>query len=560
MSPVNGSSKSPFKRIGLSEYTSQRLAELKARRAEADEEMKASPKSKETETDLQLERESNSEDSLSLNYSPTKQQESKPDPCCREDHDVRANDGRPVEIKVLPALPDDNSILSEGHSQLSSGESSTLIASKVQKVTRTSVEEVTTKVDDDGDYDDDVCQRVVEDANETKESISSALLAQDNCSANNQILSNPYANQMNCENTGFDGDYVGFASLPDQVHRKAVKKGFDFTLMVVGESGLGKSTLVSSLFQNSNLYKNRVPDRTHDLINKTVSIEKKVLEIEEKGVRLKLTIIDTPGFSDSLDNTGSWKTISDYIDEQYQQYFRDESGLNRRSINDSRVHCCLVFLSPLGRGIRQSEIALMKQLQSRVNLIPVIAKSDTLTTSEIKKLKEKILDDARKHDVKFYELPECDSDEDEEFVRQDKELKAAIPFAIIGSNAILDIGGKKIRGRMYPWGIVDVDNPKHCDFSKLRQFLIGTHMQDLKDVTHEIHYENYRASQLQEQLKKTQKDRRLKRCSDSTEASDKISNADHLIRQKEEEIERMKEMLKAMQNKLAGNKTKPSPV
>ena len=27
---------------------------------------------------------------------------------------------------------------------------------------------------------------------------------------------------------------VGFVSLPDQVHRRAVKKGFEFNLMVVG--------------------------------------------------------------------------------------------------------------------------------------------------------------------------------------------------------------------------------------------------------------------------------------------------------------------------------------
>lgn len=29
--------------------------------------------------------------------------------------------------------------------------------------------------------------------------------------------------------------YVGFANLPNQVYRKAVKKGFEFTLMVVGK-------------------------------------------------------------------------------------------------------------------------------------------------------------------------------------------------------------------------------------------------------------------------------------------------------------------------------------
>jgi hypothetical protein len=42
--------------------------------------------------------------------------------------------------------------------------------------------------------------------------------------------------------------YVGFANLPNQVYRKAVKKGFEFTLMVAGESGLGKSTLINSMF------------------------------------------------------------------------------------------------------------------------------------------------------------------------------------------------------------------------------------------------------------------------------------------------------------------------
>lgn len=55
----------------------------------------------------------------------------------------------------------------------------------------------------------------------------------------------------------------------------------------------------------------------------------------------------------------------------------------------------------------------------------------------------------------MYEFPECDSDEDEEFKQQDRELKASVPFAVVGSNTILEIAGKKIRGRQYPWGVVD---------------------------------------------------------------------------------------------------------
>ena len=49
-----------------------------------------------------------------------------------------------------------------------------------------------------------------------------------------------------------------------------------------------------------------------------------------------------------------------------------------------------------------------------------------------------------------------------------------------------------VRGRQYPWGIVEVDNISHCDFLALRNMVIRTHMQDLKDVTNNVHYENYR--------------------------------------------------------------------
>lgn len=42
-----------------------------------------------------------------------------------------------------------------------------------------------------------------------------------------------------------------------------------------------------------------------------------------------------------------------------------------------------------------------------------------------------------------------------------------------------------------------VEDPAHSDFLLLRDMLVRTHMQDLKDVTQEIHYENYRAQCIQ---------------------------------------------------------------
>lgn len=55
----------------------------------------------------------------------------------------------------------------------------------------------------------------------------------------------------------------------------------------------------------------------------------------------------------------------------------------------------------------------------------------------------------------MYEFPECGSDEDDDFKEQDRELKASIPFAVVGSNTTLEVAGCKVRGRQYPWGVVD---------------------------------------------------------------------------------------------------------
>lgn len=286
-------------------------------------------------------------------------------------------------------------------------------------------------------------------------------------------------------------DQLGFHNLPFLAHRKSVKRGFEFTLMVVGESGLGKSTLIQSLFL-TNFFGNKAHPPANECIKQTVSIDATTVDIEEKGVKLRLTVVDCPGFGDAVDNRQCWQPIIDFINEKYDQYLRDESGLNRRNIEDHRVHCCLYFIDPCGHGLKPLDIEFMKQLHHLVNIVPVIAKSDTLTPSEVRKLKLKLMQEIMDNGIQIYN-GEIDEEEDSAEIR---ELRDAIPFAIVGSNTLLEVNGKRVRGRLYPWGVVEVENKDHCDFGKLRNMLIRTHMQDLKDYTQDVHYENYRKRKL----------------------------------------------------------------
>ena len=72
-----------------------------------------------------------------------------------------------------------------------------------------------------------------------------------------------------------------------------------------------------------------------------------------------------------------------------------------------------------------------------------------------------------------------------------------VPFAIVGANSeVTTPEGRTVRGRRYPWGVIEVDNEDHCDFVKLRQMLIRTHMEELKEHTNNALYENYRSEKL----------------------------------------------------------------
>ncbi|KAJ7163893.1 putative cell division control protein CDC3 [Mycena crocata] len=289
--------------------------------------------------------------------------------------------------------------------------------------------------------------------------------------------------------------HVGFSNLPNQVRRKSVKDGFQLTVMVVGESGLGKSTLINTLF-DSTIYAPREPLHSAVERPKTVAVENIQAEIEENGVRLRLTVVDTPGFGDSINNTASWNPIMETIEQRFEAYLSQEHRVRRARMVDTRVHACLYFIQPTGHSLKQIDIEFMRRLHQKVNLIPVIAKADTMTDEEIVDFKARILSDLEFNGIQIFQAPIYE-DEDEESISESEEIARAIPFAVVGSTrAVRTADGRVVRGRAYPWGVVEVDNPAHCDFGKLRQMLVRTNMEELREHTNDVLYEGWRTEKL----------------------------------------------------------------
>ncbi|NWI75093.1 SEPT9 protein, partial [Dryoscopus gambensis] len=293
-----------------------------------------------------------------------------------------------------------------------------------------------------------------------------------------------------------DFGYVGIDAILEQLRRKAMKQGFEFNIMVVGQSGLGKSTLINTLFK-SKISRKSVQPASEERIPKTIEIKSITHEIEEKGVRMKLTVIDTPGFGDHINNENCWQPIMKFINDQYEKYLQEEININRKKrIPDTRVHCCIYFIPATGHSLRPLDIEFMKRLSKVVNIVPVIAKADTLTLEERDYFKQRIMADLLANGIDVYPQKEFDEDSEDRLVNE--KFREMIPFAVVGSDQEYQVNGRRILGRKTKWGTIEVENTTHCEFAYLRDLLIRTHMQNIKDITSNIHFEAYRVKRLNE--------------------------------------------------------------
>lgn len=125
-------------------------------------------------------------------------------------------------------------------------------------------------------------------------------------------------------------------------HEKDAAAGSNLKLMshlclALGETGIGKSTLMDTLF-NTN-FENF--ESSH--FEPQVKLRAQTYDLQESNVRLRLTVVNTVGFGDQMNKQERWEEESVcecVIDSEEEWQAQQVESLS----DDERVNHCLVIL------------------------------------------------------------------------------------------------------------------------------------------------------------------------------------------------------------------------
>lgn len=244
-----------------------------------------------------------------------------------------------------------------------------------------------------------------------------------------------------------------------------------------------------------------------DPFTKKLTLRHENVELEDnEGHKISLNIIDTPNFANSINCDEDFKVVVDFIRHQYDEVLLEESRVKRNPrFKDGRIHVLIYMINPTNHGLLQIDVEFMKHVNNLVNLVPIIAKSDSLTAEELASNKKLILEDLKSYGINYYKFNEYEYEQDyidDEIIEYNKYLNSLVPFSIIGANEFKPSTTEedellKLRilnpANSKP---INIEMPEYNDFTILKNVLLITHLNEFKEITHEIIYENYRTEAL----------------------------------------------------------------
>lgn len=245
---------------------------------------------------------------------------------------------------------------------------------------------------------------------------------------------------------------------------------------------------------------------SQDPFTKKLTLRHENVELEDnEGHKISLNIIDTPNFANSINCDEDFKIIVDFIRHQYDEVLLEESRVKRNPrFKDGRIHVLIYMINPTGHGLSEVDVKFMLHVNNLVNIIPIIAKADSLTADELKINKSLVLEDLNNYGINFYKFNEYEYESDyidDEIIEYNKYLNSLVPFAVIGANEYQESPDEeellKLR-ILSPVNTkpINVENVDVNDFTILKNVLLITHLNEFKELTHDLIYENYRTEAL----------------------------------------------------------------
>ena len=304
--------------------------------------------------------------------------------------------------------------------------------------------------------------------------------------------------------------------------------------------------------------------------------------MEVDGERVGLTLWDSQGLDKGVVDL-QLREISNFVESKFDDTFAEEVKVIRsHGVQDTHIHCVLLILDPsrlnqnlaaaaqppsngfvngrisklptiVGALDADFDIQVLRTLQGKTVVVPVISKADTVTTSHMAFLKKKVWESLKRSGLDPLEALNVDDDISDKIDEEDEDDMAknsdsdslpaspatahtedsdTVPTAATSnmkrpiahkrepsnlsiSNSMMDNGYLPLSilspdedsldaqqgpiGRHFPWGFADPFNADHCDFVKLKDAVFGEWRSELREASRERFYEAWRTNRLNRQ-------------------------------------------------------------
>lgn len=368
-----------------------------------------------------------------------------------------------------------------------------------------------------------------------------------------------------------------------QVRRR--KDPTPFNVLVIGARSSGKTSFINFLKHSLALpTQKQPPARTSEPEPQPSSTRSNrdfthsYQEIEVDHERLGLTLWDSQGLDKSVVDL-QLRELTNFVESKFDDTFLEEVKVVRsHGALDTHIHCVFFILDParLNQNLKAAQqgpsnsatsrvgkvsriigaldedfdLQVIRALQGKTVVVPVISKADTVTTQHMAFLKKKVWESLKRAGLDPLEAVSFDDDDssllevDEDEEKPDKSsdddsapaspgsahtedsdtvpskvtpnshagLHKREPSNLSISNSMMDSGyvplsilspdddslesGESPLGRQFPWGFADPFNADHCDFVKLKDAVFSEWRSELREASRERFYEAWRTNRL----------------------------------------------------------------